>query len=290
MTNEIQDRLLAAVYACLLPLARLLLRSGITYRQFDSIAKRAFVREAVAESDSRGRAVNISRIAVRTGLSRKEAKRVRDTLDDVLGAADLATADHWGPPARVLHAWHVDGRFTDHNGEPRKLPFQDDEISFAALVRAVAGDIPPGAIRAELKRCGAVAEGADGSIVALKRYYVPGDVGEKAVAVVSRVLFPVIAGIAHNANPARTVGGFIQRFAYSDRLPLSAAIEFRQWARHRGSEFLEIVDDWLAAHESRDDGRASPDQSRTFGMGVFYYEGPPAEESFLNDPGGRDMD
>lgn len=285
MTNEIQDRLLAAVYACLVPLSRLLLRSGITYRQFDSIAKRAFVREALTLTDYPGRLANISRVAAKTGLSRKEVKRVRDSLEEVTSASDLVNADHWGPPARVLHAWHVDQRFTDESGVPRRLPFQSEGASFMSLVRAVAGDIPPGAIRAELKRCGAIAEDPDGNLRALKRYYVPGDLSEKAIAVVSRIMFPVVAGIAHNANPARTVGGFIQRFAYSDRLQSDAASEFRQWSRERGSAFIESIDDWLARHEEESPSEVASSGTRTLGMGVFYYEGPPAEESIQLDLG-----
>ena len=284
MGNQSQDRLLAAVYACLLPLARLLIRSGITYRQFDSIAKRAFVREAMTETDSRGRVANVSRVAVKTGLSRKDVKRVRDALDELMSASDLVNADHWGPPARVLHAWHVDSRFTDESGAPRRLQFQDEDGSFASLVRAVAGDIPPGAIRAELIKCGAVIENADGSVVAVKRYYVPEDVGEKAVAVVSRVLFPVVAGISHNANPARTAGGFIQRFAYSDRLLPDAADEFRRWSREQGTNFIESIDDWLAENERNAGAKSDSGESTTFGMGVFYYEGPPAEEATFGSP------
>lgn len=279
MTSDIQDRLLAAVYACLLPLSRLLLRSGITYRQFDSIAKRAFVSEALAAADSRGRVANTSRVAVKTGLSRKDVRRTRESLGKAVSASDLVGSDHWGPPARVLHAWHVDSRFTDESGAPRRLPFQDEGISFASLVRAVAGDIPPGAIRAELKKCGALSEHPDGSVQALKRYYVPGDVGEKAVAVVSRIMFPVVAGIAHNANPTRTAGGFIQRFAYSDRLPMEAADDFRRWAREQGSAFIESVDDWLAQKEREPREEDASSEVKTFGVGVFYYEGPPAEEA-----------
>lgn len=290
MVNEIQNRLLAAVYACMLPLARLLLRSGITYRQFDSIAKRAFVREAMTETDSRGRVANVSRVAAKTGLSRKDVKRVRESLSEVLGASDLASADQWGAPARVLHAWHVDGRFTDESGAPRRLNYQDEDSSFASLVRTVAGDIPPGAIRAELKKCGAVMEGPDGTIVAVKRYYVPGDVGEKAVAVVSSVLFPVLAGIAHNANPARTVGGFIQRFAYSDTLPPAAADAFRSWSREQGTKFIESIDDWLAEHETDAGAKLDSSASTTFGMGVFYYEGPPAEQAAFSSPSAKQND
>jgi len=111
MNSNIQMRMLNSVYACLLPLARLLLRSGITYRQFDSVAKRAFVKEAMAEADSRGRPTNTSRVAVKTGLSRKDVKRIRDSLVAEPVLAFGSSADQSGPPARVLHTWHVDRRF-----------------------------------------------------------------------------------------------------------------------------------------------------------------------------------
>lgn len=275
MNNNIQLRILQAVYACLLPIARLLLRSGVTYKQFDSVAKQAFVKEAMAEADGRGRPANTSRIAVKTGLSRKEVRRLRESLAAMPGGS----AEHWGPPARVLHAWHVDSKFTDDNGQPRVLHFQDEADSFSSLVRAVAGDVPPGAVRAELRRSGAVSELPDGTLQAVKRYYVPGDVDEKAIAVVSGMLFPMAAGIAHNTNPSRTSEGFIQRFAFSDCVDSRYIPNFRRWSRTQATEFIESIDDWLASHENRreDHGRQS-DDAPIVGVGVFYYEGLTADQ------------
>jgi hypothetical protein len=279
MNNDIQIRMLNAVYACLLPVARLLLRSGITYRQFDSVAKRAFVVEAMAETDSRGRRTNTSRIAVKTALSRKDVRRIRDSMMDVANAGAEIATDHSGPPARVLHAWHVDSRFLDSRGEPRNLPFQDDEIGFSALVRAVAGDVPAGAVRAELKRAGAIADLEDGSLQVIKRYYVPGDVDEKAITVISGMLFPMAAGIAHNADPIRTSEGFIQRFAFSDGLDPKARVEFRRWSRNQATRFIESMDDWLAQHECDAQRGKKAVENSTVGIGVFYYEGPDSEQA-----------
>lgn len=271
--------MLNAAFACLLPIARLLLRAGITYGQFDSIAKRAFVREALAETDGRGRTTNTSRVAVKTGLSRKDVRRIRESLADAANSGASNATDQSGPPSRVLHTWHADARFLDSAGHPRNLLFQDDEKGFGALVRAVAGDVPPGAVRAELKRAGAVIDVDDGSLQAIKRYYVPGDVDEKAITVMSGMLFPMAAGIAHNTNPARTADGFIQRFAFSDNLDPQSRVAFRHWSRMQATRFIESMDDWLAAHE----GTAGADQptlhGETTGIGVFYYEGPAAEET-----------
>jgi hypothetical protein len=186
---------------------------------------------------------------------------------------------HWGPPARVLHAWHVDARFVDQDGRPKKLQFQDDELGFSALVRAVAGDVPPGAVRAELRRCGAVSELPDGRIEAVKRYYVPGNVDDKAITTIAGMLFPMAAGVAHNTNPGRLTDGFIQRFAFSDSVPLQQIPEFRRWSRREATAFIERIDDWLAVQESNRAAHSTDSDGPTVGVGVFYYEGPSADRA-----------
>jgi hypothetical protein len=165
---------------------------------------------------------------------------------------------------------------------PRRLGFQDDERGFGAIVRAVAGDIPPGAVRAELRRCAAVLEFPDGSMQPIKRYYVPGDVDEKAIAVTSGMLFPMASGIAYNTDPNRKTDGFIQRFAFSDALSPQAISEFRRWSRQEATTFVERIDDWLAMHESTRSSSAGFLESPTVGIGVFYYEGPTADEAVRN--------
>lgn len=280
MNSSIQTRMLSAVYACLLPLARMMLRSGITYRQFDAVARRAFVREALGDVDARGRQTNTSRVAVKTGLSRKEVKKIREFLTAEPSDEAESTSDHAGPLARVLHAWHFDRRFLAPDGQPLDLDFQDERRGFFALVRAVAGDVPPGAVRTELKRAGAVVELDDGKLRALKRYYVPGNVDEKAIITVSGMVFPLTAGLAHNTDPNRTSDGFIQRFAFSRNLNPSAVQVFRKWSRSQAIKFIENMDDWLAENESAVSELAGEgEQDQTVGVGVFYYEGPSADEA-----------
>jgi hypothetical protein len=287
MTTDIQTRILSAVYACMLPIARLLLRSGVTYRQFDVIARRAFVREAMQELDPRGRVTNTSRVAVKTGISRKEVKRLREAIGGEASPQSDAMTDHSGPLARVLHAWHSDQRFCAGEGAPRDLDFQVGDASFSALVRAVAGDVPAGAVRAELRRAGAVVDLNDGRLRAVKRYYVPGSVDEKAITVLSGMVFPMTAGIAHNADPDRKSDGFIQRYAFSESLSDASILAFRMWSRIEATRFIESMDDWLAKHEI--DNAVLPDDrlTKTAGIGVFYYEGPNAQQAILERASGK---
>lgn len=272
VTNDVQTRLLATVYACMRPLARVLLRSGITYKSFADVAKSAFVHEALLEGDAKGRVTNASRVAVRTGLSRKEVRRVSE--ETRTGVAGGEKADHAGPPGKVLHAWHSDPRFVDDEGKPRDLLFEGLSPSFTDLVRAEAGDVPPGAVRAELLRAGAVVDLENGALRPTKRYFVPGDFDEKAITVMSGMLYPFLVGLDHNSNPQRSSAGFIQRIAYV-KLPPADREPFRAWSREQATRFIESVDDWLMRRQlSIEDDAGEP----ISGVGVFYYEGPEADE------------
>lgn len=284
MNSDIQVRMLNAVYACLLPIARLLLRSGVTYRQFEAVAKQAFVREAMFDSSVRGRPMNTSRISVKTGLSRKDVRRIREQLDSTAEEVSQ-TESRSGPPARVLHAWHVDPRFVDSRGLPRDLQFQNDVDGFSGLVRSVAGDVPAGAVRTELRRSGAIEELPDGQLRVVKRHYVPGSIDEKAITVMSGMVFPLTSGIVHNTNPNRTTDGFIQRFAFSEALAPASMNEFRRRSRVAAEQLIEQMDDWLADYESHSNlPESSPSAGVTAGIGVFYYEGPNAEQAVSGFP------
>jgi hypothetical protein len=173
-----------------------------------------------------------------------------------------------------LHTWHFDPRFIDPEGSPLDLCFEGEVPSFTELVKAVGGDVPPGAVRAELLRAVAVQELENGLLRPTKRYFVPGDFDEKAITVMSGMLFPFISGVDHNSNPARNSAGFIQRIAYA-RLSLEDREAFRVWSRAEATRFIESIDDWLTARELRIDECASDPIS---GVGVFYYAGPEATD------------
>lgn len=276
MNSDVQIRLLRAVHACMRPIARILLRSGITYRQFADIAKLAFVQEAFSEPERTGAKTNISRVAVQTGMSRKDVARVEASLGGTKGEDSEGATDHSGPPSRVLHEWHTNPRFMDKGGHPAELHIDGDDPSFAGLVAHVTGDVPSAAIRAELLRSGAVEVTQKGTIKPLKRFYVPADVDERALTVISQMLFPLASGLAHNSNPNRKADGFIQRVVVASDLVDEEVPIFRRMTRRRAAEFIESVDDWLKQGRTRP--KKSGKKAGTVGLGVFYYEGPSVDE------------
>jgi hypothetical protein len=103
----------------------------------------------------------------------------------------------------------------------------------------------------------------------------------------SGMLFPLAAGIVHNADPDRTSDGFIQRFAYSQSLEPGAVPEFRSWSRAQAASLIEAMDDWLAKHENSGRDPSSESEGPIAGIGVFYYEGPTAQNAIDELPQSR---
>ena len=98
MGTNIQSKILSSLYLALKPIVRMLLRAGIGYREFAEIAKAAFVDEATSGYGLRGRPTNISRVAVMTGISRKEIKQLKDTSVSQLSLSSITRA----PGSQIL--------------------------------------------------------------------------------------------------------------------------------------------------------------------------------------------
>jgi hypothetical protein len=161
--------LAAAVARILRPLVRILLRNGVSYGTFADIAKSQFVEVARQEFGLAGRKQTISRVAVITGLTRKEVQR----LTRARAPSDPDSADRYNRAARVIGGWRRDRQFLDRRGKPAILTISGGGGTFQELVRRYSGDVPYRAVLDELVAEGG-AERLDGDRVKLiDRAYVP---------------------------------------------------------------------------------------------------------------------
>ena len=78
MKSKIEHKLQAAVVRLLKPLVRILLRNGIPFGVFEELARWTYVDVAFQESSLPGRKLTDSRVAILTGLSRKEVSRLKN--------------------------------------------------------------------------------------------------------------------------------------------------------------------------------------------------------------------
>ncbi len=159
--------MLKALHHVLIPVVRVLLRNGISWGDFTEVAKEAFVQIAREDYGVQGRPTNTSRVALMTGLSRREVTRVKHVL---LGER----ASEPGVPSRIsqiLTAWHVDPRFTTSDGKPATLPATARGADMTALLKNYAGDTPHGAVIKEMTELGLVERTPQG-FRALAREYI----------------------------------------------------------------------------------------------------------------------
>ena len=77
MGQEVKDHLRRALSLMFKPLVRLLIAQGVTHAEFSETAKEVYVETALRHFETDGK-VNKSRIAILTGLTRKEVKNVID--------------------------------------------------------------------------------------------------------------------------------------------------------------------------------------------------------------------
>jgi hypothetical protein len=268
MQDDIQKRILGAFLIVLRPMARILLRFGIGFREFSEVAKMAFIDVATSDYGLRGRPTNVSRIAVMTGLTRKEVKRLRDKLSSGEDRLTVRTT----PLCEVLHMWHAEDDFLDHNGRPAKLPFAGKSPSFGDLVRRFGGDIPPGAMRTELKRVGAVHEDDDGSLSVIRRSVRPAGKHDNLIAALAHSAYPLLSNIAHNLNVADEGERWGQFTAFTRSVKHSDIRRLRRISFDRLEETAESFDDLFIAYESLNEADNDQESRTTIAVGVFYFE------------------
>jgi hypothetical protein len=251
---------LTACRLWLRPVARWLLRSGVTWKEFAELSRRAFVEAGFEAFGLRGRPTNVSRVALLTGLSRRDVRRVREESRESRSSAAEDALNH---ASRVLSGWHLDADFLEPDGRPAALPAP----TFDRLLKRYAGDIPPTALVKELVKSGSIEQQADGRYRALRRYYMPHPMDGQAVERAGSVLADVATTIEHNLShrpnePTRFEGRAQNRRIDPHHLPA-----FRAFVEREAQGLLERVDDWLSAHEvTSTDGDGA---ALRLGVGVY---------------------
>ena len=172
MTDSVKTGLLAAFSKLLRPLVRILLKHGVTYAEFSEVVKTVFVTIAAQEFRVPGKKMSKARIAIVTGLTRKEVYRISEQQGE-------DTGDHrtnLSRIGRVLSGWHTDPEFIGPYGMPLEIRYDAEnanDVTFVRLVQRYSGDMTPRAMLDELLRVGAVVETDHNWLKVLRREYVP---------------------------------------------------------------------------------------------------------------------
>lgn len=254
------------------PIASLLLKCGMTWREFADVSKGVFVAVASQDFGLKGRLTNVSRVSILTGVSRKEVARVRSLEGGPAEPPPNKTTD----ATRLLSGWHQDPEFLGPDGTPLPLPVDGDGPSFASLWRRYGGDVPVTSMRKELLNVGAITVLPDGRLRAERRYFMPRQFDPEWILNAGSMLRDLGEGIAHNLDAGPDAAGRVRhagrrRFigrATSSAVDPAALPEFEAFVEKNGQEFLERIDQWLTEHEARPAADAARPPLR-LGLGLF---------------------
>jgi hypothetical protein len=277
MGQEVKDHLRRALSLMFKPLVRLLIAQGVTHAEFSETAKEAYVEVALRHFEDEGR-VNKSRVAILTGLTRKEVKNVIDRAlsSDVRGKT-------YSRPSRVLTGWYSDPLFQGPYGIPLELPYdgaEPDDPCFVKLVRLYSGDMAPRQMLNQLLESGAVVE-VDGRYKAVSRTFRHAQLSPELIQRLGSVGYRVFSSAAKNIDKDTEKKGHFDRMVFADDGCTKEVIdEFDGYIRERGQSFLEEMDVWFSSRKEKNE----PGEER-HGTGVYmvHYVEEVDETSSLQD-------
>ena len=272
MGTDSRSVLLESLRLVLRPIVRVLLHGGVPFREFSELAKAAYVESATTEFGGSARPKSISRVAILTGLNRREVARVR-----ARPANSTLDPQYMSPGSRVLSGWYLDNAFHDERGRPRRLPVDGEAPSFQSLVRKYASDLPHMTLLKELESAGALEVGEDGMLRVLKRSYIPMTFDPNQLRLWGSIMHDVGTTLSHNMRRSAAIPSRFERRAVNVHVRYSVVPDFRAFVEVEGQAFLERIDAWLAHNSIRASSTESATETeRTvrLGTGVYLIQDP----------------
>lgn len=285
MASSVKNNLGLALRMLLKPLVRLLVSQGITHAEFSEISKDVYVETAIRyfSDKTEKKKVNKSRIAIVTGLTRKE-------VANVIGRAisSATSSKEFSRPSRVLSGWHTDPAYVGPYGLPLEIPWDTpgqtgEAPSFIHLVRTYSGDMAPKPMFEELLRGGAIVKQDNGAVKVIRRDFEPRSLSPQLIERFGDVGFNFISTISANVEKEVENTGLFDRVVFSDnpltREELSA---FDKYLKEQGQAFLEQVDNWFSLNIAK----KKSEGEETFDSGVAmvqYIEREPDSKKSLRD-------
>ena len=263
----VEDKLMQAARRILRPLVRILLRNGVPSDALSHLVRQTYVDVAEEEFGIDGKRQTTARIAVLTGLNRKEVARLR-------GAPPPSKADEaWrNRAANVLAAWLVDETFHDRKGDPLDLPLAGESPSFTDLVRKHSGDMYPRSIADELLRLGAI-EQVDDKLRMTTRGYVPGADPERIIDILGIDTSEFIETVDQNLQADADADRMLQLKVLCDNLPAEHFDEFNRYSTRLSRPVLEELARWLSARDKGTDW-SGDDERLQVGLGIYQIKRP----------------
>lgn len=251
---------------------------GVQLGQVVEQLKRALVQQADENFGAAKRESTESRIALLTGVHRKDVKRLRQT-DPKAPPSNRSTPVHMA----VVSRWISEPHYLNADQTPRPLAKTaakalPGEPDFTTLVGQISKDVGARAVLDELSRMGIVQVKGDGLIVLNDTSYVPKGQNE-ALGLLAANLHDHFAAAVHNVNPERTQGLLLEQSAFSNGLTRAMAEELHGLARQLWARSLQqFLQAATVAEERSQAAQAESPALHSVRFGVYFHDqGPSAQ-------------
>lgn len=266
MSESLKLSLAKAMVSILRPMIRLLIRFEVTHLELSELVRQTYVEVADNDFAIEGEEMTVSRVAVLTGLSRKEVVRLRMLLEE--NTTSLKQKPNRAQ--RVVQGWLGDKEFLDRKKNPKILPIKGPKASFVSLVKRFSGDITYGAILEELNRTGVTSQPDENSVELINPAYIPHADDLEQVRILSMCVADLFKTAVSNVDADIDDKRFQRQVTYN-LLDKNSAHEFKVYSTEKATDLIADLNKFLAKKRSKA-GKKTQGKSMRVGMGIYYLE------------------
>ena len=259
-----------------------MLREGLTYSHFATIAQMAFVESAAKDFAGKGMRSTAISVCALTGMPLEQLKAVMPDQEQY-EASELLEATN--PFARVLHGWHNDRDYVGPYGFPVDLHFDTGKLNFTVLSKRHAAGVSPGTILQELIRVGAITEVGSNVWKPLKQEYIEPSLSPVNLGRMASLVESLLATLENNTNRSRTRTDLFERTVNVDTpLTINQLLALQSYMKTVGAQFLHRVDAFSAV-DLQENVAVGPGEVADIraGLQCYLFVEPVADSSPLRD-------
>jgi len=260
-----------AIAQLLRPLARLMIEHSVQLMPMVELLKKALVEEAQASFGLADKSNTDTRVALLTGVHRKDVKRLREAPE-----VSAATTQMVPVAAAVVARWISEPRYLNADQSTRALartPRRSaaGQSDFTTLVAEVSRDVGARAVLDELLRLGVVTVRDDDLIELKSAAFVPKEGLSESYHFLAANVSDHLACAVHNLMPDRQSPAMLEQSAFCQDLSAEQAAQLQLRARQLWAASLQQFLQTATVAKQRSQGQDGPRHRVRFG--VYFHDG-----------------
>ena len=278
MSDTARAHLIHAFRKVLRPLVKILIRAGVRHDEFVEVIKGVYVEAAVRDGTGQAGPLTRSRVALATGVPRRDVDRYID--NEALLTPPAPT--HATTLTEVLHIWNTDPRYLGPYGVPLEIDFDTTPgRRVTELVRRADASADAVMVLDDLVRSGVVVMSGERYLKVTSRTYVmPESMSPVMLEHLGNTLANLATTLQFNMGDPESPKR-LERSVFADNgIEPEDMAEFERYARERVQQLIVDIDDWLASNGKK---RPPTPLSVATGLSIFHYVNAASHQKGLKD-------